>query len=134
MAVTYALEPDLASEEFVDVLERSTLARRRPTDDAERVRRMVRNADIVICARDGARLVGVARAITDFSYCCYLSDLAVDSAYQGGGIGTELMRRTHDAAGHETTLVLLSAPDSMSYYAHAGLDRIDNGWKIDRRK
>lgn len=134
MAVTYALEPDLASEEFVDVLERSTLARRRPTDDAERVRRMVRNADIVICARDGARLVGVARAITDFSYCCYLSDLAVDSAYQGGGIGAELMRRTHDAAGPETTLVLLSAPDSMSYYAHAGLDRIDNGWKIDRRK
>ncbi len=134
MAITYALEPDLATEEFVDVLERSTLARRRPTDDAERAGRMVRNADIVICARDGTRLVGVARAITDFSYCCYLSDLAVDTAYQGGGIGTELMRRTHAAAGHETTLILLSAPDAMSYYADAGLQPIDNGWKIDRHK
>ena len=134
MAITYSLEPDLATEEFVDVLERSTLARRRPTDDAERARRMVRNADIVMCARDGGRLVGVARAITDFSYCCYLSDLAVDTAYQGGGIGTELMRRAHEAAGPETTLILLSAPDAMSYYAHAGLDPIDNGWKIERRK
>ncbi len=134
MAVTYSLEPNLASEEFVDVLERSTLARRRPTDDAERARRMVENADIVMCARDGATLVGVSRAITDFSYCCYLSDLAVDTAYQGHGIGTELMRRTHQAAGSETTLILLSAPDAMSYYAHAGLDPIDNGWKIDRQK
>ncbi len=134
MAVTYSLEPGLASEEFVDVLERSTLARRRPTDDAERARRMVRNADIVMCARDAGRLVGVARAITDFSYCCYLSDLAVDTAYQRAGIGSELMRRAHEAAGPETTLILLSAPGAMSYYARAGLDPIDNGWKIDRRK
>ncbi len=134
MAVAYSLEADLSPEEFVDVLERSTLARRRPTDDAARARRMVRNADIVMCARDAGRLVGVARAITDFSYCCYLSDLAVDTAYQGGGIGTELMRRVHEVAGPETTLILLSAPDSMSYYAHAGLDPIDNGWKIDRRR
>ncbi len=133
MAITYSVEPDLATEAFVDVLERSTLARRRPTDDTERARRMVENADIVLCARDGARLVGVSRAITDFSYCCYLSDLAVDVAYQGRGIGTELMRRTHAAAGHETTMILLSAPDSMSYYARAGMDPIDNGWKIDRR-
>ncbi len=134
MAITYSVEPDLATEAFVDVLERSTLARRRPTDDAERARRMVENADIVVCARDGRRLVGVARAITDFSYCCYLSDLAVDVAYQGSGIGTELMRRVHAAAGDETTMILLSAPDAMSYYARAGLDPIDNGWKIDRRK
>ena len=134
MAITYSLEPDLQSVEFVDVLERSTLARRRPVEDAERAGRMVRNADIMLCARDAGRLVGIARAITDFSYCCYLSDLAVDTDYQGRGIGGELMRRAHEAAGHETTLILLSAPGAMSYYAHAGLDPIDNGWKIDRRK
>ena len=134
MAITYSLEPDLQSVEFVDVLERSTLARRRPVEDAERAGRMVRNADIMLCARDAGRLVGIARAITDFSYCCYLSDLAVDTDYQGRGIGGELMRRAHEAAGPETTLILLSAPGAMSYYADAGLDPIDNGWKIDRRK
>ncbi len=134
MAITYSLEPDLQSVEFVDVLERSTLARRRPVEDAERAGRMVRNADIMLCARDAGRLVGIARAITDFSYCCYLSDLAVDTDYQGRGIGGELMRRAHEAAGPETTLILMSAPGAMSYYARAGLDPIDNGWKIDRRK
>ncbi len=72
--------------------------------------------------------------MNDFSYCCCLSDLAVDTAYQGSGIGTELMRRAHAAAGPETTLILLSAPDAMSYYQHAGLDPIENGWKIDRRR
>ena len=31
---------------------------------------------------DGEQLVGVARSVTDFAYCCYLSDLAVDEQYQ----------------------------------------------------
>ena len=31
--------------------------------------------------------MGVSRAITDFAYCTYLSDLAVDESYQKQGIG-----------------------------------------------
>ena len=41
----------------------------------------------------------MARSVTDFAYCCYLSDLAVDKDFQRRGIGSELMRRTKDAAG-----------------------------------
>ena len=48
----------------------------------------------------------MSRALTDFGYCTYLSDLAVDEAFQRRGIGRELIRRTHDAAGRHTTLVL----------------------------
>ena len=71
---------------------------------------MFANADIVISAWDGARLVGVCRALTDFSYCCYLSDLAVDVTYQKHGIGRELIRRTQSLVGEEVSLILLSAP------------------------
>ena len=81
MAILYALEPDLPATEFRAVLVASTLGERRPVDDLARLDRMLREADLVVTARDGKHLVGIARALTDFSYSCYLSDLAVDAAY-----------------------------------------------------
>src|SRR5215469_17178024 len=76
-AIAYTDEPALSVDEFIDVLRRSTLAERRPVDDRGRIGRMLVHADIRLCARDAKGvLVGVARAVTDFAYCCYLSDLA----------------------------------------------------------
>ena len=129
--VRYAVEPNLTVAEFVDVLRRSTLAERRPVDDAARIATMLRQADIVATARDAAGLlVGVARALTDFSYCTYLSDLAVDTAWQRRGVGRELLRRTHAAAGLDTTLILLAAPAAREYYPHVGLERHDSCWLV----
>ena len=133
MDVIYRLEPDLSAEEFLDVLVRSTLARRRPVDEPETIRGMLKHADILVTARVDGRLVGVSRAITDFSYCTYLSDLAVDEAYQRRGIGRELIRRTHEAAGLRTTLILLAAPAARDYYPHVGLTGHDSCWIIPRR-
>jgi len=134
MTIAYAIEDRLDADEFVDVLKRSGLDARRPVDKPDVIRGMVDNADLVVTARDGnGRLVGVARSVTDFAYCCYLSDLAVDRACQRQGIGRELMRRTKDAAGgDEVTLLLLSAPDGMEYYPRAGLERLDNCFGIRR--
>src|SRR5258705_331703 len=73
-------------------------------------------------------LVGVSRAITDFAFCTYLSDLAVDEKYQRQGIGRELIRRTHEAAGLHTTLILLAAPKAQSYYPHIGMTRHESCW------
>nr|WP_295835454.1 GNAT family N-acetyltransferase [uncultured Azospirillum sp.] len=121
--IEYAVEPDLSADDFIDVLERSGLAERRPVGDRPRVEAMLRNAGLIVTARDQGRLVGVARSITDFVYCCYLSDLAVDRALQGRGIGKELMRRTRDAMGPGTMCLLLSAPKAISFYEQAGLKR-----------
>ncbi|MEO8497987.1 MAG: GNAT family N-acetyltransferase, partial [Planctomycetota bacterium] len=99
MEFTYQLEPNLTPDEFVDVLRRSTLSERRPVDDAATMQAMLAHADLIVTARAGGLLVGVSRAITDFAYCTYLSDLAVDAEFQKRGIGKELIRRTHEAAG-----------------------------------
>ena len=130
---SYGLEPGLSSDEFIDLLVRSTLAERRPVGDAETIAGMLANADLIVTARasDG-QLVGVSRAITDFSYCTYLSDLAVDVAYQKRGIGRELIARTHQAAGLQTTLILLSAPGARSYYPQIGMRQHDSCWVVDR--
>ena len=131
--VTYQLEPALGVDEFLDVLRRSTLAERRPVDEPETILAMLRNADILATARVDGRLVGISRAITDFAYCAYLSDLAVDEAYQRRGIGRELIRRTHEAAGLGTTLILLAAPGAREYYPRVGMLAHDSCWITPRR-
>ncbi len=92
---------------------------------------MLQHADIVLTARDeSSLLIGVSRAITDYSYCTYLSDLAVDEEFQKQGIGRELIRRTHETAGLHTRLILLAAPAAASYYPHIGMQRHDSCWMI----
>jgi len=85
--VTFAREEGrLPVEEFQDVIRRSDL--NRPVDDTLRLTAMLAHANLLVTARDGSgHLVGVARSLTDFAYCCYLSDLCVDDAWQGRGIG-----------------------------------------------
>ncbi len=131
-SVVYAIEPGLTAAEFVDVLVRSTLAERRPVDDAATIAGMLARADVIVTARVAGLLVGVSRAISDFHYCTYLSDLAVDAAYQGRGIGRALVERTHDAAGRRTTLILLSAPKAQTYYPHIGMRRHESCWVVNR--
>jgi GNAT superfamily N-acetyltransferase len=132
--IEYNIEPQLGVDEFIDVLKRSTLAERRPIFENGTIERMLKHADVIATARaaDGL-LVGVSRAITDFAYCTYLSDLAVDEAYQRRGIGRELIRRTHRAAGLETTLILLAAPKVRSYYPRIGMQAHDSCWVIARQ-
>ena len=134
IVIEYQLEPELASAEFIDLLVRSTLSERRPIDEPATIAGMLSRADIVLTARADGLLVGVSRAITDFSYCTYLSDLAVDQEYQRQGIGRELIRRTHEAAGKNTSLILLSAPQATTYYPHIGLQQHDSCWFLPRQR
>lgn len=134
--IQWAIEPNLSVEEFTDVLRRSTLDQRRPVDEPIRLGEMLQNAQLILTARlpavsdDRGLLVGVARAITDYAYCTYLSDLAVDTTFQGQGIGRELIRQIHRAAGLRTRLILLAAPAAESYYPHIGMQQHSSCWQI----
>lgn len=134
MEIEYALEPGLGVEEFRAVLVASTLGERRPVEDAERLERMLRHADVIVTAREEGRLVGISRAVTDFSYCCYLSDLAVELACQRQGIGKRLIEETHRAAGEETTLLLVAAPAAEGYYPRIGMVQRPSCWVIGKKR
>lgn len=123
MDIQYRNDYALNTSQFIDILRRSTLALRRPVDDPDRIEKMLKHANVLITAWDGDRLVGVSRAVTDFSFCCYLSDLAVDEAYQRQGIGKRLIEETHNMAGREVRLILLAAPAAVDYYPKVGLQR-----------
>jgi predicted N-acetyltransferase YhbS len=122
--VTYLRESQLDPAEFRQLLVDSTLGERRPVDDLPRIEAMARNANLIITARDGGRLVGVARSLSDFAYCTYLSDLAVHQDYQKKGIGKELVRLTKEAAPL-ATLILLAAPKARDYYPRIGMEKFE---------
>lgn len=120
--IVYQIENNLSPEEFKALLVKSTLGERRPIDDFYRIKLMIKNSNLIITARDQNVLVGVARSVTDFVYCTYLSDLAVDAEYQKTGIGKELIRLTK----RETPIakvILLAAPTAINYYPHIGMEK-----------
>ena len=134
LEVVYQLEAQLTPVEFISVLERSTLAARRPVHCLETIAGMLKHASVIVTARLAGELVGVARAISDFHYCTYLSDLAVDQAVQRSGIGRKLIEQIHQAAGRHTTLILLAAPAARDYYPHIGMQPHDSCWIIARQE
>jgi predicted N-acetyltransferase YhbS len=95
---------------------------------------MYANSNLVITAWDGDQLVGVSRSLTDFCYCCYLSDLAVRKEYQKQGIGKELIHLTQEKIGQQTTLILFAAPSAMEYYPRVGFKKAENAFAIKRKK
>jgi predicted N-acetyltransferase YhbS len=130
MMISYRTDMIPEKELVVDLYKSSGL--NRPVDDKERIGRMYANSNLVITAWDGETLVGVARSLTDFCYCCYLSDLAVRKEYQKHGIGKGLIQRTKEQIGDQTMLLLLSAPGAMEYYPKVGFRKVENGFIIDR--
>ncbi len=131
--IIYRSDAKISPENFIDVLKRSTLSERRPIDEPQRILKMLEYGNILVTAWSGNMLVGVSRAFSDFSFCCYLSDLAVDTAFQRQGIGKKLIEETHKLAGKNTTLILLSAPAAVTYYPKIGMERFADCFIIKRK-
>ena len=127
--IEYRTGNDLDLDEVIEVYVASTLGERRPVDDRERMGGMLREANLVITAWDGGRLVGVSRSVSDFHYATYLSDLAVRLSHQKQGIGVELIRRTRLAAP-QATVILLAAPAAVDYYPRVGFTRHESAWVL----
>ncbi|MDQ0195710.1 GNAT family N-acetyltransferase [Paenibacillus wynnii] len=132
MNITYKINAPLEAAEAAEIFKSSGI--KRPVDDLERIGKMIANADVLVTAWDGEKPVGIARAITDFVYCCYLSDLAVRMDYQKLGIGKELVNVLQGHLGEEPMLLLLAAPSAMEYYPKIGFDKLDCAFIIPRAK
>ena len=129
--ITYQFDVVPDTEAIIKVYDDSGI--NRPTKDTERIKKMYAQSNLVVTAWDGTTLVGVARSLTDYCYCCYLSDLAVKKAYQKQGIGKQLIALTKERIGEDAMLLLLSAASAMEYYPKVGLKTVTNGFIIPRQ-
>jgi predicted N-acetyltransferase YhbS len=130
MEIEYRTNYPVSAEAVAQLFRRSGI--RRPVDDLDRIQQMVDHANLMVTAWDGELMVGIGRSLTDFSFCCYLSDLAVNKDYQRKGIGKAIVTKTQEILGDNVMLLLLSAPEAMSYYPRIGFEKADNAWIIHR--
>ena len=134
MEIIYRSDAPVSAAQFAEVLKHSTLGERRPVDNESCLQGMLDHSDLLVTAWAGDQLVGIARSVTDFHFCCYLSDLAVDQTYQRFGIGKQLQSKTQEHLGPECMLILLAAPAADSYYGHVGYSRHERCWVLQREQ
>jgi GNAT superfamily N-acetyltransferase len=130
MSIAYKINAALDLDTAIELYRASTLGERRPVDDRGCMQQMLDDANLTVTAWDGEGLVGIARSLTDWCYCCYLSDLAVRASHQRQGIGKELIHRTQAELGPKATIILLSAPAAVDYYPRIGMERHPSAWML----
>ncbi|WP_062079313.1 GNAT family N-acetyltransferase [Demequina globuliformis] len=130
MAVSVARVEQIDPEEYLGLLQRSTLALRRPVDQPDLIAAALAGSNLVVEARDGEVLVGAARAVTDFHLTCYLADLAVDQHRHRSGIGLALQRELRAHLGPACRIKLAASPAASEYYPRLGYERIERGWEL----
>jgi GNAT superfamily N-acetyltransferase len=128
MIIRYRDDAPLTVAAAIELYNRSTLGERRPVQRPDIFAGMLKNANLTVTAWDGVRLVGIARTLTDFTYCAYLADLAVDLAYQKSGIGRALIAETRARLQPECMIVLLAAPQANDYYPRVGFEHNPRAW------
>lgn len=132
MSIAYKINALVTADQFIAVLEDSTLGERRPIEDKECMEGMIKNSTLTVTAWDNENLVGIARSVTDFHYACYLSDLAVSKNYQNLGIGKQLQVLTQERLGPKCKLILLAAPAANQYYEQIGFVNNPRCWVLER--
>jgi len=132
MEITYKFNIIPSTEAIIALYDNAGL--NRPTADFDRIAKMYANSNLIVTAWDKDKLVGISRSLTDFCYCCYLSDLAVRQEYKYSGIGKKLVELTKEKVGENSMLLLLAAPSAIEYYPKIGMEKVENGFIIKRVK
>lgn len=116
MAITLHFDADgvdwLAA---ADIFEKAPLGVREP----ESLEAAYRNSDLVCFARDGEKLVGMARALSDGVYQSVIYDLCMLPEYQGKGLGSRIMQGMLDRLS-TPSVVLWAVPGKEGFYERFG--------------
>jgi len=101
-------------------------------NDDHRLQKMFAHANLIVSAWSHDRLIGIARSLCDFTYCCYLSDICVDKEFRNLNIGKKLIEITKEKAGKECKLILHSSQEALNFYNKIGMKRISEAFIIQR--
>lgn len=124
------LEERISVEEYIDFLKRTDLGSQYPKERFEgRIAKLVKNVSISLVARNEmGDVVGVLFGLTDFAYWLYVTDLGVDRAYTGQGIGKKLMKTAHEIAGGEKNIAvyLIANENAIGFYEKLGMKKSED--------
>ena len=95
---------------------------------ADALRRSFEQSQHVAFARDGDRVVGMARMLSDGVCNAYVVDVWTQSAYRRQGIASTLMRMLADAVPGQH--IGLQTDDQQAFYAALGYERQPEFWSL----
>ncbi|MDD9155659.1 GNAT family N-acetyltransferase [Aliivibrio sp. S4TY2] len=130
MEIDYKVNEPISAEQFITLLKKTSLGVRRPIDNIEKIQAMLDNSNLIVTAWGDGELIGIARSVTDFNFCCYLSDLAVDESIQSMGVGKYLILVTKEEVSPDCKLILLAAPQAEGYYPKIGFEAHNSAWVL----
>ena len=120
-------EERITAEEYIDFLKRTDLGSQYPKERfVDRIEKLVKNVSISLVARnENGTVVGVLFGLTDYAYWLYITDLGVDRAYTGQGIGRLLMKTAHEIAGGEKDIAvyLIANENAVGFYEKLGMKK-----------
>lgn len=120
-------EERISAEEYIDFLKRTDLGSQYPKERFEtRIAKLVNTVSISLVARnENGTVAGVLFGLTDFAYWLYVTDLGVDRAYTGQGIGRQLMKIAHEIAGGEKDIAvyLIANENAVGFYEKLGMKK-----------
>ncbi|MBR0302384.1 MAG: GNAT family N-acetyltransferase [Clostridia bacterium] len=123
-------EERVTAEEYIEFLKRTDLGSQYPKERfRERIEKLVDNVSISLTARNKDDvIVGALFGLTDFAYWLYVTDLGVDRAYEGQGIGSRLMKTAHQIAGGEKDIAvyLIANENAIPFYEKLGMEKADD--------
>ena len=120
-------EERISAEEYIDFLKRTDLGSQYSKERFEtRIAKLVNTVSISLVARnENGTVAGVLFGLTDFAYWLYVTDLGVDRAYTGQGIGRQLMKIAHEIAGGEKDIAvyLIANENAVGFYEKLGMKK-----------
>ena len=130
------IEERITAEEYIDFLKRTDLGSQYPKERfVNRISKLVKTVSISLVARNEfGTIVGVLFGLTDFAYWLYITDLGVDRAYTGQGIGRQLMKTAHEIAGGEKDIAvyLIANDNAIGFYEKLGMKKSDDVMQYNR--
>ena len=95
-----------------------------PPSPTTHYRILANSAAIVLARTDNGDVVGFITAVSDHVSCAYIPHLEVLPAYQGQGIGSELVRRMVEKLQHLYMIDLVCDPQLQSFYERLGMKAV----------
>jgi len=126
----FEVNAEISVKEYVEIIKSTPLGERRPLNDLKCMEGMLKNSNLIVTVRYDKKLVGMARAITDFFWVAYISDIVVDPNFQRIGLGKKLILKLRNELSDGCKLLLLAAPFAVDYYPHIGFVKEDRGWVL----
>ncbi len=117
MNITYSIQRDFTSQQAFDLY--ASVGWSAYTNDLPKLLRAISKSSLVISAWHGEELVGLIRTLTDGETIAFIQDILVKPAYQGKGIGDELMSRLLNNLPEIRQIVLMTDAGDENIRLHA---------------